>query len=373
MANREATLQRTVQCAFTVLAAATLGWLAWGLVTPAFTFDELGSDPASYSVVHGGWNLLVTGNLGLGLLILGFSAVFPIAKLLGITAVIWSARPTRVRGRVLRNLELLGKWSMLDVFVVATMIGAAQLGILSSVSADPGIYRFMEAVLASIALTFAVSGWLGHSIRPRYALESRGTRVLMSLLSLAALGLFLASLALPLMVVRKWFFWDRDFALSSAVPRLVAEGETGIAVVFALFVILLPGVRLVLLGLARLQPGAAWLVRCNYHLQRWSMLDVYLLALGVFVLRVGAFADVELRSGFWLLCAATGLTALDGWLYLRRVTFDSDAADRDTALREQREIAPDSGRPAHDGQIRFLAQRERKDIAATARDRTPHS
>ncbi|HSM31253.1 MAG TPA: paraquat-inducible protein A [Woeseiaceae bacterium] len=151
-----------VASVFSVLAGITGIVLVAGVSTPAFTLDRLGGDPMTYSVFGGGMNLIQQGSVYLGLTILCFSVVFPIAKLLGLIAIIWIQSGPRKQFRRLRILEFLGKWSMLDVFVVATLIGAAQLGILSDVSARDGIYLFMFAIVGSIMLTVAVTHWLGH-------------------------------------------------------------------------------------------------------------------------------------------------------------------------------------------------------------------
>jgi paraquat-inducible protein A len=46
----------------------------------------------------------------------------------------------------------LGKWSMVDVFVVALLVAAIQVSIITNVEVHAGIYVFSASVLASIAL-----------------------------------------------------------------------------------------------------------------------------------------------------------------------------------------------------------------------------
>ena len=47
-------------------------------------------------------------------------------------------------------IETLGKWSMLDVFVVALSVVAIQMSLVSDVEILPGIYLFTAAVALSI-------------------------------------------------------------------------------------------------------------------------------------------------------------------------------------------------------------------------------
>jgi paraquat-inducible protein A len=72
-------------------------------------------------------------------------------------AWLWFA-PTAeaTRRRVLQGLEALGKWSMLDVFIVAIVIVAVKFGWMSKAHAESGVYVFA----ASIFLSMAVSMWV---------------------------------------------------------------------------------------------------------------------------------------------------------------------------------------------------------------------
>jgi paraquat-inducible protein A len=82
-----------------------------------------------------------------------FSMVFPVAKLL---AGLWVwARVDALNPRAHRAVGLvgaLGKWSMVDVFVVALLVAAIQVSIITNVEVHAGIYVFSASVLASIAL-----------------------------------------------------------------------------------------------------------------------------------------------------------------------------------------------------------------------------
>jgi paraquat-inducible protein A len=54
--------------------------------------------------------------------------------------------------RAVAFVGTLGKWSMVDVFVVALLVAAIQVSIITNVAIHAGIYVFSGAVLASIAL-----------------------------------------------------------------------------------------------------------------------------------------------------------------------------------------------------------------------------
>ncbi|HVQ24104.1 MAG TPA: paraquat-inducible protein A, partial [Planctomycetota bacterium] len=210
--------------------------------------------------------------------------------------------------------ERLGRWSMLDVFVIAILIGSVHLGILSEASAERGIYVFAAGILLSMLATLAVQRLLGAP--PESAALPAATRA-QRWTSLTALGLFSLGLFLPLLVVEKWHFWDHEYSVLAASRRMLQEGEglLGLAVLF--FVVLLPLARLAGIVLLRWSRPPVRVARAVLELEKWAMLDVFGLALLVVVAKLGAVASVETRSGFWILLAAAALSLRDTWA-LRR-------------------------------------------------------
>ena len=85
-----------------------------------------------------------------------FSVIFPLAKLITLTMV-WYLRFTEnARARWLHWLGLLGKWSMLDVFVVATLIVLTQSKALLDAEPREGLYIFSIAIILSMLATVMV-------------------------------------------------------------------------------------------------------------------------------------------------------------------------------------------------------------------------
>jgi len=82
-----------------------------------------------------------------------FCLVFPITKLITLWGL-WQFKCAEgTRNKILTWLAFLGKWSMLDVFVVAILIVAVKLGPMASVQPRPGVYIFAVAIMLSIATT----------------------------------------------------------------------------------------------------------------------------------------------------------------------------------------------------------------------------
>ena len=137
-----------------ILAAAVC--LGFGLSLPLIDVEKLFWD-TEYSVATGVFGLWKDGEHVLAAIVFFFSVVFPIAKL-SLLLWIWFGRvDPQQRDATLRWLAALGKWSMLDVFIVAILIVAAKLG-PTSVSARAGIYFFGGAILLSMLATILVQG-----------------------------------------------------------------------------------------------------------------------------------------------------------------------------------------------------------------------
>jgi hypothetical protein len=125
-------------------------------------FDQIEGQLEAYHNTRSIWGtvdeLARTGNLPVALLIVFFSLVIPVFKLLLQAAAL--ALPSAGLGRPLLWLNaVLSKWSMADVFVmgllVAYMAGSAsgQMGDMLTMDAalEPGFYYFLAYCLFSIA------------------------------------------------------------------------------------------------------------------------------------------------------------------------------------------------------------------------------
>ena len=97
------------------------------------------------------------GSWELAMLVFLASILIPILKLLalGFLLVMSGRRSTwrpRFRTKLYRVLEVVGHWSMLDVFVVALLAAVVQLGRFASVDPGPAVAPFgMVVVLTMLA------------------------------------------------------------------------------------------------------------------------------------------------------------------------------------------------------------------------------
>ncbi len=119
-------LQRTLA----LLIAAAILYVPANLL-PIMTTDQFGR--STDNTILGGvivlWNM---GSYPVAIVILVASVLVPIGKILTVAALCWtvgSRQPVSARQRITlyRLTEFIGKWSMVDVFVVAILVALIQI------------------------------------------------------------------------------------------------------------------------------------------------------------------------------------------------------------------------------------------------------
>lgn len=110
----------------------------------------------NYSVLTGVTGLFDQKDYVLAALLCFFSIVFPFVKFVAL-AVVWAVRlPGNDRQKLLQWLGILGKWSMLDVLVVAMLVVLVKIGPLARVEPRTGVYVFALAILLSMLTTMYI-------------------------------------------------------------------------------------------------------------------------------------------------------------------------------------------------------------------------
>lgn len=122
-----------------------------GLIIPVASVDKLLFFTGSYSILAFIHELFQQGNYLIGSAITLFSVIFPLLKLFQAARFWWFIDHRSVHiTTALRRLEMLGKWSMMDVFVVAIGIVIATSTQLANMTPRIGIYLFGMSVLVGM-------------------------------------------------------------------------------------------------------------------------------------------------------------------------------------------------------------------------------
>lgn len=190
----------------TAALLAYLGIIALlpGLYLPVMEVSRFGGLSA-YSILDGIVALWRGGNAAVALVIALFSVVFPLAKLAAILAACLGPETCHLRRRFAKLALTLGKYSMLDVFVVALLILVFKLGDVVEARIAQALYLFLLAIaLTTLANVLVVRGG-GNDVAeneqpssPEAPEAARGGLTRLLLLALAPVLVALVGLAIYL-------------------------------------------------------------------------------------------------------------------------------------------------------------------------------
>ncbi|TCK08752.1 paraquat-inducible protein A [Marinobacterium mangrovicola] len=144
-----------------LLALLAAGLLLAGMCTPLLTLTRLWLFDDRLSIIGGIGQLWLQGQYLLFVLILGFSVVLPLTKLLVLIRLLTlHSRGSSTAKRYLKLMHEYGRWAMLDVMVVAMLIVTVKLGVIVSIQVHYGLYLFAAGVLLTMLVTRQTVNWL---------------------------------------------------------------------------------------------------------------------------------------------------------------------------------------------------------------------
>lgn len=128
-------------------------------VLPVMYTTSLG-DKTPATLISGVITLYNSGSLPIALIIFFASVIVPLTKALILCFLCYKVtqpanRHTQGYTRIYQLTEFIGKWSMIDVFVVAILVALVQLGSLMSVTPGLGIAFFTVMVLCQMMAAHA--------------------------------------------------------------------------------------------------------------------------------------------------------------------------------------------------------------------------
>lgn len=120
---------------------------------------SLAGEARSDTIFSGIVALWDDGLWGIAAIVFVASIIIPVLKLLGLWWLLLTVHRARLvatrrrRTRIYAVLDFIGRWSMLDVFLVAFLAGTVQFGLLATVAPRPGIVAFATVVVLTILAT----------------------------------------------------------------------------------------------------------------------------------------------------------------------------------------------------------------------------
>ncbi|WP_409438271.1 paraquat-inducible protein A [Pseudomonas aeruginosa] len=177
-ARRPNSLTRT----WALLITAAILYIPANLL-PIMTVNLFGSGmPAT--IMEGVVELVHADMFPIAMVVFVASILVPTFKLVGIALLLYSVQrhqPMSARQRILmyRFIEWIGRWSMLDIFVIAILVALVNFGNLASIEANLGAAAFASVVVLTMlaAVTFDPTrlAWTSR-FASRAATGSRPTR-----------------------------------------------------------------------------------------------------------------------------------------------------------------------------------------------------
>ena len=145
--------------------------------------------------------------------------------------------------------------------------------------------------------------------------------------------LLLVGIFAPMMTLSKFVWIESKFSLYAGTLQLFTDGQYLLFIILLLFSILLPVVKLIVLfrfwhsessSSSQLEHFMNWLS----HYGKWSMLDVFVVALLLVIVKLGVLATVEVHYGIYMYAAA-------GLLIMLCTTFINSIAKKELELGSQ--------------------------------------
>jgi paraquat-inducible protein A len=115
----------------------------------------------SDTILSGVAYLWTTGSWLLAAIVFIASVVVPMLKILSLIYLAWSTQLCsplipRQRTRIYRTVEFVGRWSMLDIYVITILVALVQFGSVATIEAGPGAIAFGAVIVLTMfaALSF---------------------------------------------------------------------------------------------------------------------------------------------------------------------------------------------------------------------------
>lgn len=152
-ATVHARIPHSVQRTISLCLAAIILYLPANLL-PIMITTQFGRTSES-TIIGGVITLWHHGSYPVAIVILVASVLIPLGKLAALGMLCWAvthgrARSPRQRTALYRITELVGKWSMVDVFVVAVLVALIQLGGVMAVRPGAAALAFAGVVVVTM-------------------------------------------------------------------------------------------------------------------------------------------------------------------------------------------------------------------------------
>ncbi len=122
---------------------------------------------------------------------------------------------------------------------------------------------------------------------------------------IAAVPLLVAGWVLPIMTVTGFWMFETEHSVFKGIRTFVNEGEWLLVLIIGAFAVLFPACKVIIGIFALIHPKKAkTAIRVANIISKWSMLDVFVVALVVMTAKSSVIADARVGIGAWCFAAA---------------------------------------------------------------------
>ncbi len=147
------------------------------------------------------------------------------------------------------------------------------------------------------------------------AVKYPGKRIEINFLKLflaLAFTLLIAGIFTPVMTITKLLFLENSFSIVSGLADLFSQQHYFLFILISLLSIALPIIKIFLLAWAlqsnKQRQQLDKLINLIHNYGRWAMLDVFVVALLMVAVKLGAIASVEVHNGLYWFATAVLIT-----------------------------------------------------------------
>ena len=135
------------------------------------------------------------------------------------------------------------------------------------------------------------------------------TTKLVQLIIVITLALFIAGISLPILTITKMLVVSNEVSIVTGLYELIEEEQYFIFIVIFLFSIVLPLLKIYYLYLLSFKHSVENKtyekhLYLMHRYGRWSMLDIFVIAILIMTVKLGALASVEIEIGMYFFTAA---------------------------------------------------------------------
>lgn len=147
-------------------------------------------------------------------------------------------------------------------------------------------------------------------------------RLILLMVVSVAFGLFLTGLFAPLLTLKKFWVLKNQVSIVQGIAQMFDERQYLLVLLMFAFTVIFPLYKFQLLYrfcLARvndLDAQRRTLERLS-HISKWSMLDVFVVALLVVSVKLGSVAKVNVHYGLYLFASSVIISMLLTWFLIR--------------------------------------------------------